>query len=228
MQTRFQYAEYRQVYILHMLHIYTLPTLLMPKRRKNAKGCGAQNRPRRLQVRHGFLQHLWGAYVGGGCVCGTFHPGLDSEGTWTLTPKYRYAEKYENIYVIPFGICRIVTGLYSAYLSYICTPHFADCDGSSPYCRPPGLRQAGGAAAADVRCGGCSSTTQTRIADTLRTGPPDQPSCYAQAPWHQHLATPTLGGPRHYAPGRLDSTRRIWKRDHYAVFLIFKILYIFK
>jgi hypothetical protein len=29
MQTRFQYAEYWQVYILHILHIYTLPTLLM-------------------------------------------------------------------------------------------------------------------------------------------------------------------------------------------------------
>ncbi len=29
MQTRFQYAEYWQVYILHILHIYAPPTLLM-------------------------------------------------------------------------------------------------------------------------------------------------------------------------------------------------------
>ncbi len=26
----------------------------------------------------------------------------------------------------PFGICRVLTGLYSAYLSYICNPNFAD------------------------------------------------------------------------------------------------------
>jgi hypothetical protein len=29
MQTHFQYAEYWQVYILHILHIYAPPTLLM-------------------------------------------------------------------------------------------------------------------------------------------------------------------------------------------------------
>jgi hypothetical protein len=34
----------------------------------------------------------------------------------------KYVKKYAN----PFSICRILTGLYSAYFAYIYTPHFAD------------------------------------------------------------------------------------------------------
>jgi hypothetical protein len=37
-----------------------------------------------------------------------------------------YAKKYVKKYANPFSICRILTGLYSAYFAYIYTPHFAD------------------------------------------------------------------------------------------------------
>ncbi len=37
----------------------------------------------------------------------------------------QYAE-YAKKYVKPFAICRIVTSPDFAYLSYVCTPHFAD------------------------------------------------------------------------------------------------------
>ncbi len=39
----------------------------------------------------------------------------------------KYVKKYANL----FGICRIVTCSYSAYLSYICTTHFADVLGKA-------------------------------------------------------------------------------------------------
>ncbi len=44
----------------------------------------------------------------------------------------RICKKYVKKYANPFGVCRIATGLYSAYLSCICTPHFADVRSSEP------------------------------------------------------------------------------------------------
>ncbi len=42
----------------------------------------------------------------------------------------RICKKYVKKYANPFAICRILPGLYSAYLSYTCTPHFAEVTGS--------------------------------------------------------------------------------------------------
>jgi hypothetical protein len=51
-------------------------------------------------------------------------------------------QNMQKKYVKPFAICRIVTSPDFAYLSYVCTPHFADVG-------PSGCRHAGGAT---VRC----------------------------------------------------------------------------